>query len=246
VTDLVDDLVRLHVAKPEFKPQYLMGIAMTNLGAGNDTLESTLTSVLVYVSRDPVSLRRVHDEIDAYVQKRSSDESEFVSTEEVTNNLPFLMACIRESLRLAPVIGMNLSRTTPAPSASRSGPLMLSGYHIPPGSIVGCNPWGLHRNPDIFGQDANEFRPTRWLESSKDSNGMRSDTDRISLSWGGPSRSCPGRHLGELILYKTVAELLRRFDIEVTLKHAIEEGPKYFVSPITGATARFIPRKARF
>jgi cytochrome P450 len=30
-------------------------------------------------------------------------------------------------------------------------------------TIIGTNPWVLHRNQDVFGKDAASFRPERWL-----------------------------------------------------------------------------------
>jgi cytochrome P450 len=237
-TDIVDDLIRLHFAKPEFKTSYLGSMAGTNLGAGVDTLESSLTAVLVHVHRNPQVLQKIRAEIDKYCQSRSS-RTDHLSYDEITTDLPYTMACIREAMRISPVIGMSISRVAPPLSKSKGGPLILSGYHIPPGTIVGCNPWALHRNRQVFGEDAEEYRPERWLENSKET---RSDMDRVNLIWGGPSRSCPGRHLGELILFKTVPELFRRFDMEVTLKHGIEESRMYFVSIITDVDVSFTPR----
>jgi cytochrome P450 len=30
-------------------------------------------------------------------------------------------------------------------------------------TVVGINPWVLHRNQDVFGEDVDEFKPERWL-----------------------------------------------------------------------------------
>ena len=42
---------------------------------------------------------------------------------------------------------------------------MISGVHLPGGTIVGINAWVLHRNKSIFGHDVEDFRPERWIES---------------------------------------------------------------------------------
>lgn len=35
-------------------------------------------------------------------------------------------------------------------------------------TIVAINPWVEHRNPAVFGNDADEFRPDRWLTEDAD------------------------------------------------------------------------------
>lgn len=35
-------------------------------------------------------------------------------------------------------------------------------------TIVGMNSWVAHRDTSVFGPDANEFRPERWLSSDKE------------------------------------------------------------------------------
>ena len=37
-------------------------------------------------------------------------------------------------------------------------------YHLPPGTVVGVNAWVIHRDKTIFGADASQFRPERWLD----------------------------------------------------------------------------------
>lgn len=35
-------------------------------------------------------------------------------------------------------------------------------------AVVGVNTWVAHRNTEIFGSDAEHYRPERWLEADKD------------------------------------------------------------------------------
>ena len=34
-------------------------------------------------------------------------------------------------------------------------------------TVVGTSAWVIHRNREIYGEDADEFRPERWLEKGK-------------------------------------------------------------------------------
>ena len=141
-------------------------------------------------------------------------------------------ASIKEAQRLYPVIGMSLARTVP------SGGMHAHEHHLPRGTTVGCNPVALHRNVGIFGSDADQFNPDRWLGDATTTRAM----ERYNLTWGGGARRCPGRHLAELIVFKVVPALVAEFEIEVTMPPE-EEICFYFMAMLTGVRARFLPRQ---
>lgn len=68
----------------------------------------------------------------------------------------------QETFRFHPNTGEILERRVPNEGA------IIDGYHIPGGTVVGVNAWVLHFNKEIFGYDADEFRPERWLDSSEE------------------------------------------------------------------------------
>lgn len=233
--DLLDDLIQLHKDKPEFTELYLKKMAITNFGAGHETLASTLTAVMSMLGTHPAVQERARREIKAHAAADGKPSS-FSSA---STNLPYTRAVIREAMRLYPVITMGLPRRVPA------APLHLHGYLIPSGTTVGCNPAALHRNEDICGPRGDEFDPMRWLESNDDSDAPRNSRaatlERYSLNWGGGSRSCPGRYLAELIVLKTVARLLPDLDIRTTVPQDASV-PSYFLSMLTGVSVQFLPR----
>lgn len=49
----------------------------------------------------------------------------------------------------------------------------MCGVHLPEGTVVGVNAAVVHRDKEIFGPDADEFRPERWLQRNEE------DTERI-------------------------------------------------------------------
>lgn len=64
---------------------------------------------------------------------------------------------------------------------------------------------------------------------------------RYNLTWGGGARTCPGRHLAEMILYKVVTTLMGEFDIEVDIPPEVDM-PFYFMAMLSGTKARFLPK----
>ncbi len=54
---------------------------------------------------------------------------------------------------------MPLERIVPEEGAQ------ICGEFIRRGTVVGMHAWVVHRNKEVYGQDAGEFRPERWLEA---------------------------------------------------------------------------------
>ncbi|KAL1838134.1 hypothetical protein VTJ49DRAFT_3013 [Mycothermus thermophilus] len=206
--DLLTELINLHKEHPEFTENYLRRMAVTNFGAGHETLCSTLTAAFAMIGCHPEVQRKVAAEVRAFRGARAYDNISLI---------PYTQASIKESQRLHPVIGLSLSRKVPP------GGTTLHGYFLPAGTTVGCNPTALHRNPAIVGPDADTYSPDRWLR--KDDPARVSGMERMSLVWGGGGRTCPGRHLAELIVSKVVAALLQEFDMEITAMPREDEMP---------------------
>lgn len=222
--DLLAELIRLHKDHPDFTENYLRRMAVTNFGAGHETLCSTLTAAIAMIGSHPHVHRKVASEVRSVHGDGSHNNG---------SSIPYTLAAIKESQRLYPVIGMSLSRKVPAGGTS------LHGHFLSEGTTVGCNPTALHRNQAIFGPDADIFNPDRWLR--RDGPEQASVMERVNLIWGGGGRICPGRHLAELIVFKVVPALLREFDVEITTMPKESDMPCYFMAMMTGVKVRFQP-----
>lgn len=64
-------------------------------------------------------------------------------------------------MRLAPTNNLPLERIVPPEG------LIINGYKLPAGTIVGTSAYILHRDQGIYGSDADEFVPERWLDSDQ-------------------------------------------------------------------------------
>lgn len=87
------------------------------------------------------------------------------------------------SMRLWPPTAFNLQQIL-APAG-----LTIADRHITAGVLVGCNPFVVHRNDNVYGSSANEFRPEMWLDGSAPSTAQSS---YIPLGLG--NRACIGKH----------------------------------------------------
>jgi hypothetical protein len=69
-------------------------------------------------------------------------------------------AVVKESLRLHTPNSMPMERVAPADFS-------VDGYIIPENTIVSIHPYNAHRDPDVYGEDAEAFRPERWLQADE-------------------------------------------------------------------------------
>ena len=79
------------------------------------------------------------------------------------SKLPYITACLRETLRLTPTI----TGTSIGPvSGTKEDPITLGGgkYVVKPGSRFTMVLAKVHKDPKVYGEDAEEFRPERMLD----------------------------------------------------------------------------------
>lgn len=194
----------------------LLSYLFMNINAGSDTIGSTLKGLFYCLLTNPDSLDKLLSELDA--AHDSNTLSSPVPTYHETQQLPYLNACINETLRLNSALALPLERVVPPEGLTLTTPTSDNPIHLPPGTIVGINPYVQHRDPSIFGADAESWRPERWLESdSSDANAENDNETSIKrmehalLVFGAGKRSCLGKNIAMLELTKVVPAVLMRF-----------------------------------
>ncbi|KAH7413160.1 cytochrome P450 [Cadophora sp. MPI-SDFR-AT-0126] len=201
--DIMTKILLAYEENPEKMTKMdLITMCQSNIGAGSDTTAITLSSIFYHLLKYPATYRKLQDEIDnAAKEGRISDP---VTFKEAQNELPYLQAVMKEALRIHPATGLPMQRIVPAEG------MTVSGVFIPGGSSVGINSWVAHRNRSVFGRDAEEWRPERWLEFEEQGRG--GEIERYMLAFGLGSRTCIGKNISLLEMSKVVPQLVRRFD----------------------------------
>ncbi|KAM0335135.1 hypothetical protein ACHAQA_000175 [Verticillium albo-atrum] len=187
----------------------IMGYLLVNLLAGADTTAITIRAIFYYVLHNPEAYKKLEEEI------LSADLDEEVASFSSARALPYLEAVIREATRVHPGVCMLLERYVP-----EAGLVLPNGQgFVPPGTGVGINPYVANRNKDIWGKDADEYKPERWLKYDGETEEAFRERLRkfnaADLTFGGGSRVCIGRNLANLEVYKIVATLIQRYEIEL-------------------------------
>jgi len=128
--------------------------AFNAIAAGNETVATALQAFVYYMIRHPNAWARARAEIDA--AKLESVGGRVIGFNDA-QRLPFLQACIKEALRIFGPASMGLPRVV------GEGGLAIGGRTIPKGATVSVNIWVIHHSKEIWGEDAREFNPDRWL-----------------------------------------------------------------------------------
>ncbi|KAJ6115575.1 hypothetical protein N7523_005992 [Penicillium sp. IBT 18751x] len=184
---------------------------VSNMIAGSDTTAISLRAIVYYTLRNPKILSKISRELNtAYKEKRITLP---VSWKQSQEELPYLEAVIKEALRLHPAVGLLLERIVPA------GGLQLpnGGPFLPAGTIVGASPWIIHRHP-LFGKDVDLFIPERWMQASAESDAdfkaRKKQMLRATFTFGAGPRTCIGKNISLLEIYKLIPSLLLVYKIE--------------------------------
>ncbi|KAL5001073.1 cytochrome P450 [Aspergillus recurvatus] len=177
----------------------LLAAATGTVGAGADTVSAALQSFVYHMLRKPQYLEKLRAEISAErARARCSDP---VVSFAHAQDLEYLQACIKESLRVFSPVPFGLARVAP------TGGLKIGDRHFPEGTKLSVNPWVIHYSKELFGHDAAEYNPDRWIGD------RAKDINRYFMPFGHGYNSCPGRHLAMIELSKVTATLVRDYYI---------------------------------
>jgi len=137
--------------------------------AGSDTTATAIRATLLYLITKPKLLERLQREIDSAVDEGRISGPLHGSD---VRKLPFLQACVKEGLRIHPPFTGLLMKTVP-----RDGDV-IRGVWVSGGTKIGHNTWGAQRH-GIFGDDTDQFDPTRWLKTGPERAEMEQTLDLV-------------------------------------------------------------------
>jgi len=140
----------------------------TLLGAGHETTVTSLSWILFELATHPSEQRQLRDEI------RGVQAADYIDGAGAVNfdALPFLNAVIKETIRfdtVVPHLFREATRNEVIPLSEqvrcRSGTI-TEELCIPQGTHIIISNAAYNRNKDIWGRDADIWRPSRWLDGS--------------------------------------------------------------------------------
>lgn len=169
---------------------YIKAEILLVLLAGADTTGTVFQALIHYLLTHQGVYERMMEEVDAAFKKGVVSE-ENPQYQEILEHLPYFVACVRETLRMCPPAPNIFPRYVSEPG------LDLYGKMAPAGTEISANPWVIQRDPIIFGKDAEEFNPDRWMDAER-----TKLMNKYMMTFGYGARVCLGRDIAMMELFK--------------------------------------------
>ena len=162
--------------------------------AGSETTSSTIEWAMTELFGRPETMEKAKEELNRVVgPNRKVEESDI-------DNLPYLQAVVKETLRLHPSIPLLLPRNAVEDTK-------YMGYHIPKDTQIFVNVWAIGRDPESWDEPLC-FKPDRFIGSNIDYKGQNFEL----LPFGSGRRICVGISLAQRLVHLALASLLHTFD----------------------------------
>ncbi|XP_004249463.2 cytochrome P450 76A2 [Solanum lycopersicum] len=165
--------------------------------AGSETTSSSVEWALTELLRHPQAMAEVKTEISKAVGSNNKFEESDIE------NLPYMQAVIKESLRLHPPLPFLIPRETIHDTK-------FMGYDVLKGTQVLVNAWAIGRDPECW-DDPMSFKPERFLGSKIDVKGQHYEL----IPFGAGRRMCVGLPLGHRMMHFALGSLLHEFEWEL-------------------------------
>ncbi|KAK4672007.1 hypothetical protein QC764_610690 [Podospora pseudoanserina] len=200
--DMLGSFVRHGLSQRECEAEVLIQIV-----AGSDTTATAIRATMLYVMTTPRVYQALQTEIDEGI--KSGKISNPITAAEGAK-LPYLQGVIYEGLRLyPPFTGIPLKVVPPEGDT-------IDGKFVPGGTRIAASFWSTGRHKGTFGEDADLFRPERWIEAAAQNEKKFVEMKRVAeLVFGYGRWGCPGKTVAFLELNKIFVELLRHFDFQL-------------------------------
>lgn len=209
--------------------------------AGSETTSSLLAGATFYLLQNPGKLEKLNEEV----------RSAFKSSDEITiatvSRLPYLLACLNESLRCYPPAISNLPREV------HEGGQMIAGGWVPGKTIVEIQQYAINYSSQHW-HDPFAFKPERWLNKidaelgeakARDEKDIDGDRLEAMQSFSVGPRNCVGKNLAYAEMRLVLARMVFEFDMELSerSKNWLKENEAYTIWKKSDLYLRLTPVK---
>lgn len=201
---LPPDIISVALSSGVFSEEKLVDNMMTFLAAGHETTASALTWAVYMMCQNPHIQQTLRKEIHSHIPSLTTDQK---ITHEIIDNMPYLHAVCNETLRVWSPVPLTLRDT--------AKPTTILGQYVPEGTKVVLAPWAVNYSTELWGPDAAEFKPERWMAAGQ-ANAGGAESNYAFLTFLHGPRSCIGSKFAVAELACLLAAFVGHFEFEKT------------------------------
>ncbi|KAL0798661.1 hypothetical protein Bca101_053836 [Brassica carinata] len=194
---------------------FLRDTIVASIAAMKDTTSTALTWFFLLLLENPNVEAKIRQEININLPKARRPWSA-IEHKDYLNKLVYLHGALFETMRIYPPIPFE--RSSPIKTD-----VLPSGHRIEANLTVIIPIYLMGRMRSIWGEDALEFKPERWISETGD---LRHEPSSKFFAFNSGPRTCPGKHLAMTAMKNIVVEILQNYDIKLVKGHKIEPKPR--------------------
>ncbi|KAF5667213.1 cytochrome P-450 monooxygenase [Fusarium heterosporum] len=197
------DVLSLLIKTNSFSDEALKDQLLTFLAAGHETTASALAWACYLLTKHPEIQTKLREEVKNALPEDVENNMDDLAG--ILEQLPYLNGIMHETLRLYPTVPLTMRQ------AIRD--TRIGNQFIPEGTDIIVSIWYINRSPVIWGPDAAEFRPERWItdDGKPNQNGGASSNYNFLTFLHGP-RSCIGQGFAKAEMRCLLATMVRSFE----------------------------------
>ena len=211
------DILSVALESGQFSDDKLTDHLMTFLAAGHETTASSMMWAVYMLCRYPDMQRRLRDEVRAKLPS-VDDEADINSLD--IDHMPYLNAFCSELLRYWSPVPLTVRETI--------GDTMIQGQMVPAGTRIILSPWATNMDRELWGADAREFNPERWLPrgdpaADKSAAAGHATSNFAFLTFLQGPRSCIGQGFARAEFACLLAAWVGRFEFALVNEEELDE-----------------------
>ncbi|KUJ22725.1 cytochrome P450 [Mollisia scopiformis] len=225
------DILSVAMESRYWGEEALIDQMMTFLAAGHETTAASMTWATYLLAINPGIQARLRAEVREKLP--SPDLLDEGVTAQQIDHLPYLNAICNEVLRYRSPVPLTLR--------DAAHDTTLLGTAIPKGTRVMLVPWATNKTESLWGSDARDFNPDRWLPSESNphaagNGGAKSNYAYLTFLHG--PRSCIGQSFAKAEFACLLAAWVGRFEFEVNDERELDEDNIVIKGGVTAKPSR--------
>ncbi|PUZ42124.1 hypothetical protein GQ55_9G559700 [Panicum hallii var. hallii] len=214
----------------------LRDVVTSFLLAGRETTSSALTWFFWLLSSRPDVQRHIRDEIAGVRARRSQGDLHGTVGFDLDElrEMHYVHAAITESMRLYPPVPANSLHVL-------ADDVLPDGTAVQAGWFVGYNLYAMGRMESVWGEDAREYRPERWLNPADGT--FRPESPFRFVAFHAGPRLCLGKEMAYIQMKSIVAGVLEELDVAVDGAYRPRQVPSLTLRMAGGLPVTVKPRR---